>query len=188
MNRILISFLAVLAMSGQVRAQAQALDDQEVVDIEGLYKTQASPVKIQVQEAAIEPAPSATESAPAEATVIDEKTATNNAAKEKLKEEKVERLTDLNKLAPFREVSVIQKKYLPKTERAQIYLGGGMTTNSPWFLNLGVKLNIAYHFTESFGMELGGLFLSNSERQVAQEIRDKNGLQPEKFVNTKPCS
>lgn len=100
-------------------------------------------------------------------------------------EQKIENLTDLNKLSPFREVSVIQKKYLPKTERFQLYGGLGMTTNSPWFLNLGAKINLAYHFTESFGLELSSVFLTNSEREVAKEIRENNGVQPEKFVNTK---
>ncbi len=187
MKRVLISFLATLVIGTQLWAQAQSLDDQEVVDIEGLYKTQAP----KVVETTTTTTMTTTESSmnlpevpvdtDMEAQVAESATATEKVAKE----EKVERLTDLNKLAPFREVSIIQKKYLPKTERFQLYVAPGMTTNSPWFLNLGAKVNATYHFTESFGFEISGLFLSNSERQVAKEIRDNNDLEPEKFVNTK---
>ncbi|MEQ1723471.1 MAG: outer membrane beta-barrel domain-containing protein, partial [Pseudobdellovibrio sp.] len=88
-------------------------------------------------------------------------------------------------LAPFSDVSVIQKKYQPKTERFQLYMAGGLTTNSPWFLNLGAKVNLGYYFSESFGVELSGVFLSNSESQAAKEIRTNNNLQPDKFVVTK---
>ncbi|MBC7421780.1 MAG: outer membrane beta-barrel domain-containing protein [Bdellovibrio sp.] len=190
MKRILISFLATLALGSHVWAQAQTLDDQEVVDIEGLYKSKPTPVKKETPaEAAVA---SMNNDSEASSEVIEKKVVNqpinqpvNQPVNQSAKEEKVESLTDLNRLAPFREVSVIQKKYLPKTERFQLYVAPGMATNSPWFLNLGLKVNLAYHFTESFGLELSGLFLSNSEREVAKEIRDKNGLEPEKFVNTK---
>lgn len=182
MQRIFIFILASLAMGTQVWAQAQSIDDQEVVDVESLYKAPpAAPV--------IETTPTA-DSAPATQSPVEddiEVQAVQDAAvvTKSVKNEKVQKLNDLNKLAPFREISIIQKKYLPKTERFQLYIAPGMTTNSPWFLNLGVKVNAGYHFTETFGVELSGVFLSNSERQVAQEIRDNNRLEPEKFVNTK---
>ena len=98
---------------------------------------------------------------------------------------KVKSLTDLNRLAPFSDISVIQKKFLPKTGRFQLYTAGGLTTNSPWFINTGVKANIGYHFNESFGLEFSGMFLSNSEGESAKEIRSNNNLQPDKFVITK---
>ena len=158
-------------------SEEQTLDDQDIVNIENLYNRPA----VQKPKPRVEGAQ--TQTAPDEEE--DNKAADLNKAHEQMKAEKIERLTDLNRLSPFREVSVIQKKYLPKTERFQFYAAGGTTTNSPWFLNLGVKVNIGYFFTESFGVEVGGMFLSNSEREVAKEIRENNRLQPEKFVNTK---
>jgi outer membrane beta-barrel protein len=153
-------------------AEDQVLDDQDIFNVENLYK---NPPAQQPQSTRVAPT-SQVENAP-----------NNSDAETKKVEEsvKIERLTDLNTLSPFREVSIIQKKYLPKTERFQFFAAGGMTTNSPWFLNLGVKVNIGYFFTESFGLEVGGMFLSNSERDVSKEIRENNNLQPEKFVNTK---
>lgn len=180
MKLFLTLSIAILLLNSKIAyAQDQVLDDQDIVNVESLYKNQA-PTPTQrpvVREAAPEVA-----ATPAEE---EKKTEELHQVQEQIRKEKIERLTDLNTLSPFREVSIIQKKFLPKTERFQLYLAGGMTTNSPWFLNLGAKVNISYFFTETFGIELGGMFLSNSEREVSKEIRENNRLQPEKFVNTK---
>lgn len=176
----------VLLLSFQINAAEQVLDDQEILNIENLYKPAPSTRKTEAK-----PVEETSNSIPAteSSNNLNElmPTPVEDAKPEVVQKPdiKFDRLTDLNQLAPFREISVIQKKYLPKTERFQAFLGAGLTTNSPWFMNLGIKANLAYHFTESFGVELSGIFLSNSERQVAKEIRDNNNLQPEKFVNTK---
>lgn len=184
MNEIIkFIFLIVLGtlLPMDLFAADQSLDDQEILNVENLYKTNTAPA------AAIKKATSL----PEEKEVTTETTTEVEVKSEKSIEKssqldhKVEKLTDLNNLSPFREISIIQKKFLPKTERFQLFAGAGATTNSPWFLNLGVKANMGYYFTESFGVELSGIFLSNSEREVAKEIRDNNNLQPEKFVNTK---
>lgn len=173
------------------KAEEQALDDQEIINIESLYKSSSSDTKINsavTEEKNVSTNSSDTINPDENTNVNDEKkteAVNKEKTKEKIKDEKVERLTDLNKLSPFREVSVIQKKYLPKSGRLQAFIGGGTTTNSPWFSNLGLKLNVGYFFSESFGIEASGIFLTNSERDVAKEIRENNGLQPEKFVNTK---
>lgn len=187
MKLILFSFLAVLLSSqSKTWAAQQTLGDQEIVDIESLYKTNPPKVKQAAPPPETESEKTVEQISNGEEKVETPKvpaTQTNNQPAPR--ENKAERLTDLNKLAPFSEVSVIQKKYLSKTERIQLFAGAGMTTNSPWFLNLGFKLNAAYHFTETWGVEVGGVFLSNSERQVAKEIRENNDLQPETFVSTK---
>lgn len=167
--------MANLALGLSAHAQEQNLEDQEVINIENLYKNNAPPPQV--------PAAGAK---PAEVITQQEQQAQNEIKNNAdVQNSKIKSLTDLNKLAPFSDVSVIQKKYLPKTERFQLYAAGGLTTNSPWFLNLGAKVNLGYNFTESFGMELSGMFLSNSERDAAKEIRTNNNLQPDKFVVTK---
>lgn len=172
---------AFLSFSFSAAAQEQQLDDQEILNIENIYKTEIP----KMSQPLPAPLPAVTSDS-SNATPLETAESENQApAAPAPKSQKVETLTDLNKLSPFSEISVIQKKFLPKTERFQLYAGGGTTTNSPWFLNMGLKLNFGYHFTESLGVELSGLFLSNSEREVAKEIRDNNLLQPEKFINTK---
>lgn len=175
-NFKILLFIVALATvpSLPVLSQEQPLDDQEILNIENLYKNKAPNAKVDTAEV------------PAPLPVPEEKQAEQaEEAAPPAMNQKVENLTDLNKLQPFREVSIIQKKYLPKTERFQLFAGGGTTTNSPWFLNLGVKVNLGYFFTESFGLEISTIFLSNTERDVAKEIRQNNQLQPEKFINTK---
>lgn len=175
MKIYLILFLAIVVLKLEiVRAQEQTLDDQDIVNVESLYNNR--------------PQQPTTNQRPTAPTLSEETTLSPEMSEpthQQAPAKKIERLTDLNTLSPFTEISIIQKKYLPKTERFQFYLAGGMTTNSPWFLNLGAKVNISYFFTETFGIELGGMFLSNSEREVSKEIRETNKLQPEKFVNTK---
>jgi outer membrane beta-barrel protein len=175
MKLVLAFFTANLFFSYSLYAQEQNLEDQEVINIENLYKNKPPP----------QPAPQA-ETKPVEAiTRQEQREKTQIKNNTEVQTSIVKSLTDLNKLAPFKDISVIQKKYQPKTERFQLYIAGGLTTNSPWFVNLGAKVNVGYYFSESLGLELSGIFLSNSESQAAKEIRTNNNLQPDKFIVTK---
>ena len=158
-------------------AQDKPLVSGDVVDIEELYKIANPP------PAAPKPPPPKPEEEQITEQEKKEILSIQNSAE--VQSSKMKSLTDLNKLSPFSDVSVIQKKYLPKTGRYQLFTAAGLTTNSPWFLNVGAKVNFGYHFNESFGMEVSGMFLTSSEKEVAKEIRENNSLQPEKFVLTK---
>lgn len=170
--------VTVLGASSLSLAVDQPLDDQEILNIESLYSTPATPP------------PSSSRSNESfaetnESVVAEPAPRPQTVEQRKAEDERIKNLTELNRLAPFSEVSVIQKKYLPKTERFQLFGGLSMITNSPWFMNLGGKVSIGYYFTEAFGLELSGMFLTNSEREVAKEIHEQHQLEPDKFVNTK---
>lgn len=172
MNLILVGIRVAAQEAVSVPVPATVPAEQEVINVENLYKTNVEPAPVQ------EPAANQiSQQEQQEQTEIKNSVDVQNS--------KVKSLTDLNRLAPFSDISVIQKKFLPKTGRFQLYTSGGLTTNSPWFINLGVKANFGYHFSESFGIEASGLFLSNSEGESAKEIRSNNNLQPDKFVVTK---
>lgn len=173
-----ILLLMALITTVQVQAQ-QSEEDMEVINLEGLYKN--SPVQKATST------PQTDLAAPAQPTEVVTATTEETVEPQEPKTEsiQVDELKDLSRLVPFREVSVIQKKYLPKTERFQLYGALATTTNTPWFLNYGAKLNLAYHFTESFGLEINTLFLTSTERQVSKEIREQNNLKPEQFIYTK---
>jgi outer membrane beta-barrel protein len=94
-------------------------------------------------------------------------------------------LSDLGKLAPFSEVSVLQKRYMPKTERFQVSLGLGGIMNDPWFYGLGGSLRLGYHFSESWGIEGTYTFLSSSERDSAKDLFDNNKVSTNSIVTTK---
>lgn len=171
-NIILIILNLCLLVTG-AEAQENNLEDQEVINVENLYKNTSESVAVPK---------SANPVAPISQQEQQEQTEIKNNVD--VQNSKVKSVTDLNKLAPFSDVSVIQKKFLPKTGRFQLYAAGGLTTNSPWFLNIGAKVNFGYHFSESFGLESSAMFLTSSEGESAKEIRSNNKLQPDKFVIT----
>lgn len=177
-NLKLIMTLLVAISLRPLTASAQSnADDLEVINLEDLYKKEE--VKVQPQYVA---PPAATTSADLATPDAPPETVTTE---QKAEEIKVRELKDLNQLVPFSEISVIQRKYMPKSERLQLYLGAGITTNTPWFTNYGGKLNLAYNFTESFGLEISTLFLSSSPRDVAKEIQEQHNVQADQFIYTK---
>jgi outer membrane beta-barrel protein len=165
--------LAVLLAGSAVYAQSKQLTNQDVVDIEEIYKTSQQQAPKPTLEKKVE-------------TLTDEQKKQLEAMKQDTdKSGGMTSVVDLSKLSPFSDVSMIQRKYLPKTERFQVYAGLGLSTNAPWFLNVGGKINFAYNFAEKFGVEASALFLSSSEKEAAKEIRENNSLQPERFILTK---
>lgn len=148
-----------------VNANAQqTLDDDDIVSVEGVYTNQ----------------PAAKETKPAQGN--EELPA---QLKQNAQSVDVKSLSDINKLAPFSEVSVIQKKFMPKSQRFQFFAAGSVMTNTPWYNNVGAKLNLSYNFTETFGLELSSMFMTNSQRESTKEIREEHGLEAEQFVYTK---
>lgn len=171
--KIEIILLAALLYAGPVLAQQKQLTNQDVVDIEELYKSNENQAPKPVLE-----------------KKVDTLSEVEKQQLETLKQDADYKsgavsVSDLRNLSPFNDISMIQRKFLPKTERFQIYTGAGLSTNAPWFLNVGGRLNFSYNFAEKFGVELSGLFLTSSEKDAAKEIRENNSLQPERFVLTK---
>lgn len=178
-KNIPVKYISVLVLLNLIcwtsYAQDQGAEDLDVINIENLYRDNPAPV--------VQPTQPAVTNQPNTVQERQELQAIQNNPE--VKDSRVRSLTDLSQLSPFQDISVIQKKYLPKTDRFQFFAAGGLTTNSPWFTNLGAKLNLGYHFSESWGLELSGIFLTNSENQSAKDLRTNNNLQPDKFVTTK---
>lgn len=100
-------------------------------------------------------------------------------------DEKIEDLSGLSRLAPFSEVSIIQRRYLPKTGRFQAFIGLTNIVNDPWYLGFGADLRAAYHLSESWGVELEGLFLGNSERQAIKDLDQENNVKTSSVISFK---
>lgn len=176
-NKIKLTAVSLFAFSFclSLNSWSQNSDDVEIINLDSIYQS-STVKKTQPQKPAEEPV------SPAQTTQALEQDVEAAVVPQEVK---VEELKDLSMLSAFSEVSIIQKKLMPKSGRFQAFAAAGITTNTPWFLNAGFKLNFGYHFTENFGLELNTLFLSNSEREVAKEIRENNNLQPEQFIYTK---
>lgn len=94
-------------------------------------------------------------------------------------------LSELANLAPFEDVAVIQRKFLPRTKRFE-FTGSGMTSvNNPFFNNLGLAIRGAYHITENHGLEAQYMLFSNTRRGVTDALRDKRLVQTENLVTAK---
>lgn len=171
---VLIVFLVCQMSLAQVTSPE--LNDRDVINVEELYKN-SPPSQA--------PAPEAPAVTTPQLTTEERKEIETLQNSNDFKQSQIKSVSELNNLAPFSDISVIQKRYLPKTERFQLYGALGLSTNSPWFLNAGGKFNLGYNFTEKWGLELTGMFLSSSEKESAKEIRNNNSLEPERFVLTR---
>ncbi len=79
--------------------------------------------------------------------------------------------SELNTLLPFEELSVIQKRFLPKTGRFQLFGGLTTITNDPFFISGGGNFRLGYFFNETWGIEAGGMILTTDSRKITEELR-----------------
>ncbi|MEK7355848.1 MAG: outer membrane beta-barrel domain-containing protein [Bdellovibrionota bacterium] len=92
---------------------------------------------------------------------------------------------DLGKLAPFNDVAVIQKRYLPRTGRFEFFGAPTLVMNDAFFLNFGLDGRLAYYFQERYGIEFVAFLLTVSERQVTTDLREKRGVTTNTIVAPK---
>lgn len=94
-------------------------------------------------------------------------------------------LSDLANLAPFNDVAVIQRRFLPKTGRFEFSGSGFTNLNNPFFTNLGLGLGVAYYFREKYAVE--GIFkiASTGSRQVTDDLEANRGITTDNIVGSK---
>lgn len=100
----------------------------------------------------------------------EEKRAENEAKKadvpqEKAPEVKVNKLENLNQLKTFEDVAVIQKRYLPKTQRLEANFNAAANINDSFFSAYGLGGGLTYNFNEKWSVEgiLKWFSVSNSK-------------------------
>lgn len=108
-----------------------------------------------------------------------------NIEAEKVEERPLKSISQLNELAPFSQVSVIQRKFLPKSERFQIYGGLLNTLNNPWYNMIGLDLRFGYHLTEAWALEAQYNSLIKSETQSIKEIRTEHDVVTSNLISPK---
>lgn len=160
MRKLFAITLTLLLAGAVARAQDEGSDNDELNIIE---------VELEKSKPSSAPAPAdKAENAPAAA-----------------QEQKPIDFQGLGGLAPFTEVSVIQRRFLPKTGRFQLFGGPTLITNDPFFNTVGLAVKAGYFFTESFGVELNHFLLSTSEAKATKELKDIQNLGTESLVLTK---
>lgn len=119
----------------------------------------------------------------AEIKKVEIKASQNNSAKDEkeVPDVKVENLSDLSKLQPFSEVSVMQKRYMPKSMRFQLFGGFAAQVNDPWNNVMGGNLRASFGITEAWGIEATSYFLSYNSSQAAQDLYTNHNVNAKSF-------
>ncbi|MCB0377555.1 MAG: outer membrane beta-barrel domain-containing protein [Bdellovibrionales bacterium] len=148
--------LLLLVYSPTLFAQ-DAKDDASIDEIEGLFN--------ETEEEDVRSArPSAPEKAESEGP-------------------KVKDLADLSKLETFDDIAVIQRRYLPKTGRFELYIAGGTNLNDSFFVGNGINLRFGYYLSERWGIEGIYSYIQNDNRDVTNELLNR-GVNTEGMVAT----
>ncbi len=71
---------------------------------------------------------------------------------------------------------VIQKTYMPKTGRVQIFGGATLSMNDVFYRTFGGELRAGYYFNETWGLELNSFFLSSTDTQEKTDLAGKQNL------------
>lgn len=120
-----------------------------------------------------------------EASSSELETGTEKEDEPAKKDNTLKDFSGLGTLAPFKEISIIQKRFLPKTGRFQLFGGGTVLTNNPFFNTIGGVAKASYFLSETWGVELNYFGLTTSERQTTQELRDVQGVSTANLVYPK---
>jgi outer membrane beta-barrel protein len=86
-------------------------------------------------------------------------------------EVEAQNLSDLAKLAPFSDIAVIQRRFLPKTKRFELSASGFTNLNNPFYTSYGLGLEASYYLREQWAVEALGQFSTTGARQVTDDLR-----------------
>lgn len=76
----------------------------------------------------------------------------------------------------FQDTVIIQKTYMPKSKRVQLFGGFTYATNDVFSRTMGAQLRAAYHFNETWGLEATGFYLTSEDTKEKQDLADKRRL------------
>lgn len=161
--RFVCLFLSFVAGHVSVVAQAQIAPPQEDTGLESLYdRYEEQEVK---QDAARK--------------TVEKK---EEEPKEEVQQKEMTRISELGKLAPFEDVAVIQRRFLPKTQRFEFGGSAAISTNNAFFNNVGASLRMAYYLNEKSGIEGTYLYLGSSERPITKGLREDRKISTASLV------
>jgi outer membrane beta-barrel protein len=102
-----------------------------------------------------------------------------NGAKE------MQSLSDLATLAPFSDVAVIERRFLPKTNRFEFSGSVFANLNNPFFNSFGGGLRGAYYLTERYAVEGLVAFSATSSRQVTDDLLHNRSIRTDNVVTSR---
>lgn len=109
----------------------------------------------------------------------------DSSEEEQQPEQLAEDISDLTSLEALKDVAVIQKKYLDKTGRFELYGGLNIALNSQFFNLIGGNIVGSYHFNERWGVEVQGLFSSDLEKSITEKLSNGAAIDTKAIVTPK---
>lgn len=85
---------------------------------------------------------------------------------QQIKKLKVKQISDLTKLSPFDDISVIQRRFLPKTNRFELNLSFETMLNDNFYYIGGGSAHLGFFITEKHGLAVEGHYMLRQERPV----------------------
>jgi outer membrane beta-barrel protein len=93
-----------------------------------------------------------------------------------------ENVENLSSLEEAKDIAVIQKKYLDKTGRWELWGAGAIALNSQYFNFVGLSAKGSYHFSERWAVEAQYMFLSDLEKSITDGLKTDQAIQTRDIV------
>lgn len=87
-------------------------------------------------------------------------------------QEKIKSMSDLDKLTPFNDIAVIQKRFMPKSQRFEFNPNIGLVTNNAFFMTTYAQARLAYAFTEKWALEFTFATFMDQKYKVTEDLKD----------------
>jgi outer membrane beta-barrel protein len=79
-------------------------------------------------------------------------------------------LSGLGGLAPFSDIAVISKRFLPKTKRFEAFPNFGLILNDAFFNDFMIGGRLAYYLSEKWGIEAIYMTIGSTAKSVTEEL------------------
>ena len=89
---------------------------------------------------------------------------------DRIKKLKVKQISDLSKLSAFEDISVIQKRYLPKTNRFELGISLEMMLNNYFYYLGGGSGHLEFFFREKHGLGVEGYSMLRTKKPVSIQL------------------
>lgn len=94
----------------------------------------------------------------------------------------VKDVSGLAKLSQYEDIAVIQRRFLPKTSRLEIFPNLGFIINDAFFTNAVMSARVGWYFSETYAVELNAMILGTSERSVTKDLNERRGVTTRSLV------
>ncbi len=93
--------------------------------------------------------------------------------------------SDVKSSVDYNDIAVVQKNFMPKSQRFQVAGGLTLAPNDVFYRTMGFNLRGGYHFTETWGFEVNYIGLSSSKSAEATDLEEKQRVSLQNVVTPK---